>query len=88
VGHRLPAGRRILLAEQPARFRLVHDGAAGEVRADLSDVYVAGEGGLMGLVIHHLAERVVVRSFERERIAQGLIPALVCGWIAPRTFTC
>lgn len=47
----LPDGR-VLLTERPARFRLVDDGAASEVRADLADVFVRGEGGLMGLVIH------------------------------------
>ncbi|HEU4425729.1 MAG TPA: PQQ-dependent sugar dehydrogenase [Pilimelia sp.] len=47
----LPDGR-ILLTERPARFRLVSGGAASQVRADLSDVHVAGEGGLLGLVVH------------------------------------
>jgi aldose sugar dehydrogenase len=47
----LPDGR-ILLTERPARFRLVSGGAASQVRADLSDVYVAGEGGLLGLAVH------------------------------------
>ncbi len=47
----LPGGR-ILLTERPARFRLVDGGTASEVRADLTDVFVSGEGGLMGLVIH------------------------------------
>ncbi|GIF42868.1 PQQ-dependent sugar dehydrogenase [Actinoplanes xinjiangensis] len=47
----LPDGR-ILLTERPARFRLVDGGTASEVRADLTDVSVGGEGGLMGLVVH------------------------------------
>jgi glucose/arabinose dehydrogenase len=47
----LPDGR-ILLTERPARFRLVSGGAANQVRADLSDVHVAGEGGLLGLAVH------------------------------------
>jgi glucose/arabinose dehydrogenase len=47
----LPDGR-ILLTERPARFRLVSGGTASQVRADLSSVYVAGEGGLLGLAIH------------------------------------
>ncbi|MFD6568723.1 PQQ-dependent sugar dehydrogenase [Micromonospora profundi] len=47
----LPDGR-ILLTERPASFRIVGGGTAGEVRADLTDVFVSGEGGLMGLVIH------------------------------------
>jgi aldose sugar dehydrogenase len=47
----LPDGR-VLVTERPGRFKLVADGAASEVRADLADVFVAGEGGLMGLVIH------------------------------------
>jgi glucose/arabinose dehydrogenase len=47
----LPDGR-ILLTERPARFRLVSGGTASEVRADLSSVHVAGEGGLLGLALH------------------------------------
>ena len=47
----LPDGR-ILLTERPARFRLVSGGTASQVQADLSDVYVSGEGGLLGLAIH------------------------------------
>jgi glucose/arabinose dehydrogenase len=47
----LPDGR-VLLTERPARFQLVDGGTATEVRADLADVFVQGEGGLMGLVIH------------------------------------
>jgi aldose sugar dehydrogenase len=47
----LPDGR-ILLTERPARFRLVDGGTASQVRADLSDVHVAGEGGLLGLAVH------------------------------------
>ncbi|MFF5988876.1 PQQ-dependent sugar dehydrogenase [Prauserella flavalba] len=52
----LPHGR-ILVTERPARFKLIDDGAVSEVRADLSDVYVAGEGGLMGMVVHPDFER-------------------------------
>jgi aldose sugar dehydrogenase len=47
----LPDGR-ILLTERPARFRLVDGGTASEVRAELADVLVRGEGGLMGMVVH------------------------------------
>ncbi|PXY21269.1 PQQ-dependent sugar dehydrogenase [Prauserella muralis] len=47
----LPGGE-ILVTERPARFQLIEDGTVTEVTADLSDVYVTGEGGLMGLVIH------------------------------------
>jgi aldose sugar dehydrogenase len=47
----LPDGR-IQLTERPARFQLIRDGAATQVRADLSSVHVAGEGGLLGLAIH------------------------------------
>lgn len=51
----LPDGQ-ILLSERPARLRLISGTAPGaqvtELAADLDDVYVAGEGGLMGLVVH------------------------------------
>jgi aldose sugar dehydrogenase len=47
----LPDGR-ILLTERPARLRLVSGGTASQVRADTSSVYVSGEGGMLGLVVH------------------------------------
>src|SRR5690606_29922342 len=51
----LPDGR-ILVSERPARLTLVsaaREGAtATRVAADLDDVQVRGEGGLMGLVVH------------------------------------
>ncbi|MEZ5095416.1 MAG: PQQ-dependent sugar dehydrogenase [Nocardioides sp.] len=51
----LPDGR-VLVAERPARLTLLSSGRAGatvtRVRADLGDVYVQGEGGLLGLVLH------------------------------------
>jgi glucose/arabinose dehydrogenase len=51
----LPSGAA-LITERPARIRLLSSTRPGarvtEVAADLDDVYVAGEGGLMGLVVH------------------------------------
>jgi aldose sugar dehydrogenase len=51
----LPGGAA-LLTERPARIKLLSSTRPGarvtEVAADLDDVYVAGEGGLMGLVVH------------------------------------
>jgi glucose/arabinose dehydrogenase len=51
----LPGGSA-LITERPARIRLLSSTRPGarvtEVAADLADVYVAGEGGLMGLVVH------------------------------------
>lgn len=51
----LPDGSA-LVTERPARIRLLSSTGPGatvtRVEADLSDVYVEGEGGLMGLVIH------------------------------------
>ncbi|MGB7817403.1 MAG: PQQ-dependent sugar dehydrogenase [Ornithinibacter sp.] len=51
----LPDGRA-LVTERPARISLVsglEEGARRTtVEADLSDVFVAGEGGLLGMVIH------------------------------------
>lgn len=51
----LPTGE-LLVTERPARLKLLSSGQPGaqvtEIDADLSDVYVAGEGGLMGLVVH------------------------------------
>jgi glucose/arabinose dehydrogenase len=51
----LPDGQ-ILVTQRPARLTLVSAGRPGAtarpVAADLSDVQVRGEGGLMGLVVH------------------------------------
>lgn len=51
----LPTGAA-LITERPARLRLLRSTGPGtqvtEVAADLDDVFVAGEGGLMGLVVH------------------------------------
>src|SRR3954454_12176567 len=51
----LPGGAA-LITERPARIKLLSSTRPGarvsEVAADLDDVYVAGEGGLMGLVVH------------------------------------
>jgi aldose sugar dehydrogenase len=47
----LPDGSQ-LLSERVARFTLVKDGQRTKVDADLSNVVVRGEGGLMGLVVH------------------------------------
>ncbi len=51
----LPNGSA-LITERPARVRLLSSTMPGarvtDVVADLADVYVAGEGGLMGLVVH------------------------------------
>lgn len=51
----LPDGRA-LVTERPARLTLLTDTRPGAravpVAADLSDVYVRGEGGLMGLAVH------------------------------------
>lgn len=51
----LPDGR-VLLTQRPGRLTLLSSAAAGatatDVAADLSDVYVRGEGGLMGLALH------------------------------------
>ncbi|NIJ10594.1 glucose/arabinose dehydrogenase [Saccharomonospora amisosensis] len=47
----LPDGR-VLVTERPARLTLVEGTTATRVRADLSDIYVQGEGGLMGMVVH------------------------------------
>lgn len=47
---------RVLVTERPARLKLLSTAAPGaqvtQVRADLGDVHVQGEGGLMGLLIH------------------------------------
>jgi aldose sugar dehydrogenase len=51
----LPGGAA-LITERPARIKLLSSTRPGarvtEVAADLDDVYVRGEGGLMGLVVH------------------------------------
>ena len=51
----LPDGSA-LITERPARIRLLSSTRPGarvtDVAADLDDVHVAGEGGLMGLVVH------------------------------------
>ncbi|PRX49959.1 glucose/arabinose dehydrogenase [Prauserella shujinwangii] len=51
----LPDGR-VLVTERPARLTLVSGTGPGAtsttVDADLSSVYVQGEGGLMGMVVH------------------------------------
>lgn len=51
----LPGGAA-LITERPARIKMLPSTRPGarvvEVAADLDDVYVAGEGGLMGLVVH------------------------------------
>jgi aldose sugar dehydrogenase len=51
----LPSGAA-LITERPGRIKLLSSTRPGarvtEVAADLADVYVRGEGGLMGLVVH------------------------------------
>ena len=51
----LPDGK-VLVTERPGRISLVSGLREGSrrstVRADLSDLFVAGEGGLMGMVVH------------------------------------
>ena len=51
----LPDGRA-LVTERPGRISIVsglREGARrSQVRADLDDVFVSGEGGLMGMVVH------------------------------------
>lgn len=51
----LPSGE-VLVPQRPGRIALVSGTTPGstvtEVKADLSDVYARGEGGLMGLVVH------------------------------------
>jgi glucose/arabinose dehydrogenase len=51
----LPDGR-VLVTERPARMSLVSGLRKGaevtRVEADLSDVFVSGEGGLLGMVVH------------------------------------
>ncbi|HEY7598070.1 MAG TPA: PQQ-dependent sugar dehydrogenase [Actinophytocola sp.] len=51
----LPDGK-VLVTERPARISLLSSAKPGakvsQVKADLSDVFVSGEGGLMGMVVH------------------------------------
>jgi glucose/arabinose dehydrogenase len=51
----LPGGR-LLVTERPGRLTVLASGEPGAqrtpVEADLTDVYAAGEGGLMGLLVH------------------------------------
>ncbi|WP_370944678.1 sorbosone dehydrogenase family protein [Amycolatopsis sp. cg5] len=47
----LPGGR-LLVPQRPGRLALVSGGSVSTVDADFGDVLVAGEGGLMGLVVH------------------------------------
>ncbi len=51
----LPDGK-VLVTQRPAKIALLSSSTPGatvtEVKADLSDVLVQGEGGLMGLVVH------------------------------------
>ncbi len=51
----LPDGK-VLVTQRPARIALLSSAAPGatvsQVKADLSDVYVNGEGGLLGMVVH------------------------------------
>lgn len=51
----LPDGK-VLVSQRPAKFSLLSSSTPGatvtDVKADLSDVLVQGEGGLMGLVVH------------------------------------
>jgi glucose/arabinose dehydrogenase len=51
----LPDGK-VLVTQRPARIALLSSAEPGaavsQVKADLSDVYVNGEGGLMGMVVH------------------------------------
>jgi glucose/arabinose dehydrogenase len=51
----LPDGK-VLVSQRPARLALLSSSAPGAtvttLKADLSDVHVQGEGGLMGMVVH------------------------------------
>ena len=51
----LPDGK-VLVSQRPGRIALLSSSEPGatvtDVKADLSDVHVQGEGGLMGLVVH------------------------------------
>jgi glucose/arabinose dehydrogenase len=51
----LPGGE-VLVSQRPAKLALLSSSAPGatvtELKADLSDVLVQGEGGLLGLVVH------------------------------------
>lgn len=46
----LPCGS-LLIPQRPGKLALIRGGRVTDVRADFSDVYVRGEGGLMGLVV-------------------------------------
>src|SRR5437762_2460324 len=46
----LPDGG-ILVPQRPGKLALIRDGKAADVKADFSDVYAKGEGGLLGMVI-------------------------------------
>ncbi|MPZ86155.1 MAG: PQQ-dependent sugar dehydrogenase [Actinophytocola sp.] len=56
----LPDGQ-VLVTQRPARIALLSGTSPGatttQVKAELSDVFVAGEGGLMGMVVHPDFER-------------------------------
>ena len=60
----LPDGK-VLVSERPGRFTLLSTARPGatatQVKADTSDILVAGEGGLLGMVIH--PDFVVTRQF-------------------------
>jgi glucose/arabinose dehydrogenase len=51
----LPDGK-VIVSQRPAKLALLSSGAPGatvtDLKADLSDVLVQGEGGLLGLVVH------------------------------------
>ena len=47
----LPDGK-LLVTQRPGRIALIDGRTVSDVGADLSDVYVRGEGGLMGMVVH------------------------------------
>ena len=51
----LPDGK-VIVSQRPAKLSLLSSGAPGatvtDLKADLSDVLVQGEGGLLGLVVH------------------------------------
>lgn len=56
----LPDGK-VLVSQRPAKLALLSSGEPGatrtDLKADLSDVLVQGEGGLLGLVVHPDFER-------------------------------
>ena len=47
----LPDGK-LLVTQRPGKLTLIDGHTVSDVRADLSDVYVRGEGGLMGMAVH------------------------------------